>query len=174
MSSKSDASVHAVSPPISLNLSGSGESSTSTNAPTMAMAPTATHGQGGSPKLSMSVGNSTSVGGSSSMLGSSMTLSTTGSQVTGAGGGSMSGTGTGSGSDGLRRVALGPPRRPKTHAVVITGPPGAGKSSLILAHQAKWRANGLWGQARFQELESAPFSSLVRLIPIPHLFYFGY
>ncbi|KAK7694195.1 hypothetical protein QCA50_001375 [Cerrena zonata] len=143
MSSKSDASVqHSgihVSPPISstANMSGSGESSVSVTVPLST---------GGSPKLS--AGNNTS-GGSSSLLGSSMTLSTTGSQAVGA--------------DGLRRAALAPGavRRPKTHAVVITGPPGAGKSSLILAHQAKWRNNGLWGQARFQEPESAPFSSLL-------------
>ncbi|KAH8086606.1 histidine kinase [Cristinia sonorae] len=65
-------------------------------------------------------------------------------------------------SDGLRRVALGPsPRRNRTHAIVITGPPGAGKSSLVLANQAKWRSHGLWGQARFQETEAAPFASLL-------------
>lgn len=60
--------------------------------------------------------------------------------------------------------------------------PSAGKSSLVLAQQAKWRcmynhlsaavflfstencnaAHGLWGQAKFQEIESAPFASLVR------------
>ncbi|CAL1696704.1 unnamed protein product [Somion occarium] len=79
---------------------------------------------------------------------SSMTLSTTGSPAI-------------SGNDSLRRAALGPTRRPRTHAVVITGPPGAGKSSLVLANQAKWRSHGLWGQARFQETESAPFSSLL-------------
>ncbi|KAI0078477.1 histidine kinase [Panus rudis PR-1116 ss-1] len=67
-----------------------------------------------------------------------------------------------SASDGLRRAALGPvTRRPKTHAVIITGPPGAGKSSLVLANQAKWRSHGLWGQARFTDTESAPFSSLL-------------
>ncbi len=63
-------------------------------------------------------------------------------------------------------------------------PYSAGKSSLVLAQQAKWRcmyllfpslclisqiefifaAHGLWGQAKFQELESAPFASLVRRI----------
>lgn len=76
---------------------------------------------GGSPKMSTGTGTG-------SILSSSMTLSTTGSPAVSA-------------SDGLRRSALGPGtvRRPKTHAVVITGPPGAGKSSLILWHQAKWR-----------------------------------
>jgi hypothetical protein len=38
----------------------------------------------------------------------------------------------------------------------------AGKSSLILANQAKWRAYGLWGHAKFQNTVSAPFSALVR------------
>ena len=43
-------------------------------------------------------------------------------------------------SDGLRRVALAPSHsRARTHAAIILGPPGAGKSSLILAQQAKWR-----------------------------------
>ncbi|GJE87861.1 histidine kinase [Phanerochaete sordida] len=65
-------------------------------------------------------------------------------------------------SDGLRRAALGPSsRRARTHAVIVVGPPGAGKSSLILAHQAKWRSHGLWGQCKFQESEAAPFASLL-------------
>ncbi|KIP05676.1 hypothetical protein PHLGIDRAFT_128752 [Phlebiopsis gigantea 11061_1 CR5-6] len=65
-------------------------------------------------------------------------------------------------SDGLRRAALGPSsRRGRTHAVVVSGPPGAGKSTLILANQAKWRSHGLWGHAKFQEFEAAPFASLL-------------
>ncbi|GBE78499.1 histidine kinase [Sparassis crispa] len=65
-------------------------------------------------------------------------------------------------SDGLRRVALSPSTsRPRTHAVVVVGPPGAGKSSLILANQAKWRSHGLWGQARFSGVEAGPFASLL-------------
>lgn len=39
-----------------------------------------------------------------------------------------------------------------------------GKSSLILANQAKWRAYGLWAHAKFQGTMSAPFAALVRLI----------
>ncbi|CCM01303.1 uncharacterized protein FIBRA_03352 [Fibroporia radiculosa] len=67
-----------------------------------------------------------------------------------------------SGSDGLRRVALVPSSsRARTHAVIVLGPPGAGKSSLILANQARWRSHGLWGQAKFSEVEAAPFSSLL-------------
>ncbi|OSX67898.1 hypothetical protein POSPLADRAFT_1043081 [Postia placenta MAD-698-R-SB12] len=71
-----------------------------------------------------------------------------------------------SGSDGLRRVALAPSSgRARTHAVIVLGPPGAGKSSLILANQAKWRSHGLWGQARFSDVEAAPFASLRQLGP---------
>ncbi|KZT06226.1 histidine kinase [Laetiporus sulphureus 93-53] len=72
-------------------------------------------------------------------------------------------TGAGpSGSDGLRRVALAPSSsRARTHAVIVTGPPGAGKSSLIMAQQARWRSHGLWGQAKFSDVEAAPFSSLL-------------
>ncbi|KAH9921391.1 histidine kinase [Fomitopsis serialis] len=70
-------------------------------------------------------------------------------------------TGGMTGSDGLRRVALAPSSgRARTHAVIILGPPGAGKSSLVLAHQARWRSHGLWGQAKFSDVEAAPFSSL--------------
>ncbi|KAI0761686.1 histidine kinase [Trametes elegans] len=71
-------------------------------------------------------------------------------------------SGTVSTSDGLRRVALAPSQsRARTHAAIILGPPGAGKSSLILAQQAKWRAHGLWGQAKFSEVEPGPFASLL-------------
>ncbi|KAI0325627.1 histidine kinase [Cubamyces sp. BRFM 1775] len=71
-------------------------------------------------------------------------------------------SGTVSTSDGLRRVALAPSQsRARTHAAIITGPPGAGKSSLILAQQAKWRSHGLWGQAKFSEVEPGPFASLL-------------
>ncbi|KAI0809255.1 histidine kinase [Irpex lacteus] len=67
-----------------------------------------------------------------------------------------------SGSDNLRRAALGPSsRRARTHAVIVCGPPGAGKSTLILAQQAKWRSHGLWGQAKFQDSEPAPFATLL-------------
>ncbi|KZT22094.1 histidine kinase [Neolentinus lepideus HHB14362 ss-1] len=66
------------------------------------------------------------------------------------------------GSDGLRRVALAPSKKTaRAHAVIIIGPPGAGKSSLVLANQAKWRSHGLWGQAKFQNADTAPFSALL-------------
>lgn len=66
-------------------------------------------------------------------------------------------------SDGIHRITLSPPRGrgPRAHGVVVIGPAGAGKSSLILANQAKWRAYGLWGHAKFQSTVSAPFSALL-------------
>ncbi|KII94402.1 hypothetical protein PLICRDRAFT_695401 [Plicaturopsis crispa FD-325 SS-3] len=64
--------------------------------------------------------------------------------------------------DGLRRVALSTKSRvPRAHAVILVGPPGIGKSSIILANQAKWRTHGLWGQAKFQDADSAPFAALL-------------
>ncbi|KAF9498170.1 dual-domain HisK/Mak2 protein kinase [Pleurotus eryngii] len=63
---------------------------------------------------------------------------------------------------GLRRVGISTKHRvPRVQTVVIVGPPGIGKSSMILANQAKWRAHGLWGQAKFQSAESAPFAALL-------------
>ncbi|KAF8272384.1 histidine kinase [Lactarius quietus] len=64
-------------------------------------------------------------------------------------------------SDGMHRITLSPPRGrgPRAHGVVVIGP--AGQSSLILANQAKWRAYGLWGHAKFQNTISAPFSALL-------------
>ncbi|KAI0294831.1 histidine kinase [Russula brevipes] len=66
-------------------------------------------------------------------------------------------------SDGIRKITLSPPRDrgPRAHGVVVVGPAGVGKSSLILAHQAKWRAYGLWGHAKFQGSISAPFAALL-------------
>ncbi|KAJ7693555.1 dual-domain HisK/Mak2 protein kinase [Mycena rosella] len=65
--------------------------------------------------------------------------------------------------DTLRRTALHTKSRvARTHAVIVVGPPGVGKSSIILANQAKWRAHGLWGQAKFLSADSSgPFSTLL-------------
>ncbi|KAG6837910.1 hypothetical protein H0H93_013063 [Arthromyces matolae] len=49
----------------------------------------------------------------------------------------------------------------KTQTIIIVGPAGIGKSSLILVNQAKWRSHGLWGQAKFQVGDSAPFAALL-------------
>ncbi|KAK7468476.1 Chk1 protein kinase [Stygiomarasmius scandens] len=65
-------------------------------------------------------------------------------------------------SDGLRRAALrARPRSSRAQVIVIVGPPGVGKSSMVLVNQAKWRSHGLWGQAKFQSVDSAPFAALL-------------
>ncbi|KAK7064662.1 histidine kinase [Favolaschia claudopus] len=66
-------------------------------------------------------------------------------------------------TDTLRRAALQTKSRvPRTHAVIVVGPPGVGKSSIILANQAKWRAHGLWGHAKFLKADSSgPFANLL-------------
>lgn len=98
--------------------------------------------------------------------------------------GSASGSGASSlpTTDTLRRAALSTKSRvARTHVVIVVGPPGVGKSSIILANQAKWRgiccvhttlllfliyvskAHGLWGHAKFLNADaSGPFSTLVR------------
>ncbi|KAJ7356807.1 dual-domain HisK/Mak2 protein kinase [Mycena albidolilacea] len=79
--------------------------------------------------------------------------------------GSASGSGASSlpTTDTLRRAALSTKSRvARTHAVIVVGPPGVGKSSIILANQAKWRAHGLWGHAKFLNADaSGPFSTLL-------------
>ncbi|KAJ7655307.1 dual-domain HisK/Mak2 protein kinase [Mycena polygramma] len=63
-------------------------------------------------------------------------------------------------TDTLRRAALH--RGARTHAVIVVGPPGVGKSSIVLANQAKWRAHGLWGHAKFLNADSSgPFATLL-------------
>lgn len=59
-------------------------------------------------------------------------------------------------SSGLRNSRI-----PRAHAVVVCGPAGIGKSSLILAHQTAWRKDGLWGYAKMSKGESSPFTGLV-------------
>ncbi|KAI5123720.1 hypothetical protein M0805_000314 [Coniferiporia weirii] len=49
----------------------------------------------------------------------------------------------------------------RTRSVIVAGPAGVGKSSLILANQAKWRSHGLWGHAKFEKSASAPFTALL-------------
>ncbi|KAJ6569666.1 dual-domain HisK/Mak2 protein kinase [Mycena capillaripes] len=66
-------------------------------------------------------------------------------------------------TDTLRRAALHTRSRiARTHAVIVVGAPGVGKSSIVLANQAKWRAHGLWGHAKFLNSDSSgPFSTLL-------------
>ncbi|KAH7929368.1 dual-domain HisK/Mak2 protein kinase [Leucogyrophana mollusca] len=74
----------------------------------------------------------------------------------------MSVSPSGAPSDGLRRVALkNKTNLVRAHAIMITGPPGVGKSSLVVSNQAKWRSHGIWGQAKFERSSSAPFSALL-------------
>ncbi|KAF8167825.1 hypothetical protein B0H34DRAFT_645007 [Crassisporium funariophilum] len=62
----------------------------------------------------------------------------------------------------LRKVVLRSRSRiARTQAVLVVGPPGIGKSSMVLVNQAKWRSHGLWGQAKFQNADSAPFAALL-------------
>ncbi|KAF9243774.1 STKc type histidine kinase [Melanogaster broomeanus] len=69
-----------------------------------------------------------------------------------------------SGSGGLRKGVLkSTDRSVKPHAVMIVGSGGVGKTSIVLAHQAKWKAHGLWAHAKFQATDNAPFAALVTL-----------
>ncbi|KAF8912937.1 dual-domain HisK/Mak2 protein kinase [Gymnopilus junonius] len=64
--------------------------------------------------------------------------------------------------EGLRKTMLrGRSRVSRTETVLVVGPPGIGKSSIILINQAPWRSHGLWGQAKFQGADSAPFAALL-------------
>lgn len=54
--------------------------------------------------------------------------------------------------------------RSATRSVVIAGPAGVGKSSIILANQTKWRAHGLWGHAKFQKQTTAPFTAILQCL----------
>lgn len=64
--------------------------------------------------------------------------------------------------DGLRKVMMrSRSRLSRTQFILVVGPPGIGKSSMVLANQAKWRSHGLWGQAKFQSADSAPFAALL-------------
>ncbi|KXN87566.1 Peroxide stress-activated histidine kinase mak2 [Leucoagaricus sp. SymC.cos] len=75
---------------------------------------------------------------------------------------SLSPSGASNSGGELRRVAFRNKHRvSKTQVVLVVGPPGIGKSSMILANQAKWRSHGLWGQAKFQNVDSAPFAALL-------------
>src|SRR5258706_1595605 len=62
-----------------------------------------------------------------------------------------------SGASGLQY-----PKSAMARSIVVCGPAGIGKSSLILANQTNWRSSGLWGYAKMVKGESSPFTGLVR------------
>lgn len=66
--------------------------------------------------------------------------------------GALSGASVGSGR-GVRTA--------QAHSIVICGPAGIGKSTLIQMHQANWRKRGLWGHAKMIKGEASPFTGLV-------------
>ncbi|KAI6153278.1 STKc type histidine kinase [Pisolithus tinctorius] len=71
-------------------------------------------------------------------------------------------TGTSDVATSLRKAALQTKDRGiKTHAIVVVGDGGVGKSSLVMANQSKWKVNGLWAQAKFQTTDKAPFAALL-------------
>lgn len=62
-------------------------------------------------------------------------------------------------------------RAAQAHAIIVCGPAGIGKSSLIQVHQANWRRQGLWGHAKMVKGQASPFTGLVRLaliLPCKH------
>lgn len=65
----------------------------------------------------------------------------------------------------LRNVALGGNERSiKACVIIVVGPGGVGKSSLVAANQAKWKHHGLWAQAKFQAADNAPFAALISAV----------
>ncbi|KAI6136939.1 STKc type histidine kinase [Pisolithus sp. B1] len=65
-------------------------------------------------------------------------------------------------TNSLRKVALQANERGiKTHAIIVAGAAGVGKSSLVMANQSKWKLNGLWAHAKFQTVDKAPFAALL-------------
>ncbi|PVF96145.1 hypothetical protein CPB86DRAFT_523058 [Serendipita vermifera] len=52
-------------------------------------------------------------------------------------------------------------RTPQAHSILIVGPAGIGKSSLIQMHQAYWRRQGLWGHAKMVKGQASPFTGLL-------------
>jgi hypothetical protein len=66
-----------------------------------------------------------------------------------------------SGSSTGAAVGVRGSRTPQAHAIIICGPAGIGKSSLIQMQQANWRRQGLWGHAKMVKGEASPFTGLV-------------
>lgn len=73
-------------------------------------------------------------------------------------------------------IGLRSSRTAQAHAIIISGPAGIGKSSLVQMHQAQWRQKGLWGHAKMVKGEASPFTGLVsassavrRLMAFPNM-----
>jgi hypothetical protein len=66
-----------------------------------------------------------------------------------------------SGSSTGAAVGVRGSRTAQAHAIIICGPAGIGKSSLIQMHQTNWRRQGLWGHAKMVKGEASPFTGLV-------------
>lgn len=66
-----------------------------------------------------------------------------------------------SGSSTGAAVGVRGSRTAQAHAIIICGPAGIGKSSLIQLQQANWRRQGLWGHAKMVKGEASPFTGLV-------------
>jgi hypothetical protein len=76
---------------------------------------------------------------------------------------------TGSTLSGMPAFGVRGNRTAQAHSVVICGPAGIGKSTLIQTHQASWRRRGLWGHAKMVKGEASPFTGLVsfKLLSLP-------
>ncbi|KAG8792150.1 hypothetical protein FRC17_008642, partial [Serendipita sp. 399] len=52
-------------------------------------------------------------------------------------------------------------RAAQAHSIVICGPAGIGKSTLVQMNQAYWRRQGLWGHAKMVKDQASPFTALL-------------
>lgn len=65
------------------------------------------------------------------------------------------------GSSVLSGASLRGTRTAQAQSIVICGPAGIGKSTLVQMHQATWRKRGLWGHAKMIKGEASPFTGLL-------------
>ncbi|KAG8780548.1 hypothetical protein FRC15_009490 [Serendipita sp. 397] len=52
-------------------------------------------------------------------------------------------------------------RTAQAHSIVISGPAGIGKSTLVQMNQAYWRRQGLWGHAKMVKDQASPFTAVL-------------